>query len=381
MYCPDVYKSIYIRKINESVTGVGFCCQNSIIETNNQNVNDILQSKRQQYLENKHDPQCSSCWRVEKLGAKSRRHASIEWFENNDVLLDDKVELTSLDYNCDNVCNLACISCGPIYSSRWAAEVKNFSWNDTIQSDYRTAKKNSTIEFLDLSKIKRVYFNGGEPLLTNDHIDVLSKIEKNGRLGECEISYNTNGTQSLSQQCLDLWKQAKLVRICISIDAINEAFEYIRYPAKWQDITRFIDTLFLLDFNVIVDITCTVGVHNIFELPELIQWYFDSCHSNSQGDPVSLNLQPVGGISHGGQALDLENLSQSLAAMAINRVTEYTDVLPSVDQFVRMLDKANGDNSIWLEYLNQLDARRKNSWKQSLKNLNQAVNKSYSSGI
>jgi organic radical activating enzyme len=104
--------------------------------------------------------------------------------------------------------------------------------------------------------IKKIHFNGGEPMLNKDQVSLLDRLD----LSNVFISYNTNGTVYPDQKIIDLWKQAKLVKLFFSIDATEQAFEYIRYPAKWAEVAdNMIRMRDELPSNVMFGINATVG--------------------------------------------------------------------------------------------------------------------------
>ena len=371
-YCPDVWKTMYVSKLDQQRVAVGFCCLNTTDIVTETGWENTLEQKRQDFVQSAQPSQCKNCWQVESSGGTSRRTQSIIWFQNNDIVQDQQPQLISLEWNCENLCNLACITCGPVYSSRWASEIKKYSWSDSNQ--YYAADQNKFYETLDLSNLRRVYFNGGEPLLTSDHIKILSRLQQEGVLNQCEIAYNTNGTILPDDSCLSLWKQSKLVRIMLSIDAVGDSFEFIRWPAKWAQMLKFIEVLNSQSFNVVIDITCTVGIHNVFSMDELYRWYVDNCSVNHQGDRVSLNIQSCGAISHGGRVLNLKNISSSLA----NRVIDYLNTMPpviNVDPLINLCRSANANDQDWIFYLDSLSSARQTDWKKYLPHLNDQYNK------
>ena len=378
-YCPDVFKSVYIRRLDVDNIEVGFCCQNHIKKCKNSELRDVLEIKRQSYLKIPKDPQCKTCWEVEDHKGSSRRQAAIEWYSHHGIPFDNQEQLVSLDWNSDNICNLACITCGPVFSSRWSSEIGNHTWQESRRYDY-SIRKNSVVDSLDFSAIQRVYFNGGEPFMSQDHIEILNRIDQQDRLPYCEISYNTNGTQQISQDCLDLLRKARLVRISISIDAIGKEFNYIRWPGKWSKIEKFIQALQSLDFNVILDISCTVGVHNVFSLDKLINWHENTCSHNKQGDPVSLNIQTVGPISHGGKVLSLANISPTLAQSAITYLKRIKHRHNQIDYLIQCVSTSSGDDSPWINYLDELDKKRCTRWQDYLPVLYQESSKLNNSG-
>jgi len=380
-YCPDVWKSLYIQKKSNETIGVGFCCQNGTAEISNniQALRSIIEKKQHDFKNNPNSSQCDSCWQIEKNGSSSRRHASINWFNNNYSTTSTTNELISLDWNSENVCNLACISCGPKFSSRWRQEILNYSFNDLSSEKYiNNLKDNKFWKLLDLSNLKRLYFNGGEPLLNLDHKEILAYLKEIGQLSEIELAYNTNGTIVPDNEVLDYWKNVKLLRIFISIDAINQAFDFIRWPARWEQILTFIEFINQQSFNTIIDITCTVGVHNILEVDKLVTWQKTNLLTNSQGDPVTVNFQMVGGFSHGGTVLSLDNISRDLASCILPQLIEIKNysIWPAIEH---SLLNANGTDP-WVDYLDELSTRRGVNWKDHLPTLAESLRISQISG-
>jgi hypothetical protein len=373
-YCPDVWKSLYIEKKSKNTIGVGFCCQNQVvyIPANIEELRSTIEKKQHDFKNNSEPTQCNNCWRIEKTGSPSRRHASIDWFDNNQIDNNTDNKLISLDWNSENVCNLACISCGPKYSSRWRQEILNYSFNNLSSEKYiNNLKDNKFWKSLDLRHLKRLYFNGGEPLMNSDHKEILSHLREIGQLSELELSYNTNGTIIPNDEVLDYWKNVGLLRISISIDATTQAFDFIRWPAKWEQILTFIEFINQQSFNIIIDITCTVGIHNILEVDKLIAWQKTNLSTNAQGDPVGLNFQMAGPISHGGTVLKLNTISKNLATCILPQLIEIKKygIWSAIEN---SLLNANG-NDLWVEYLDELSARRHINWKDQLPTLAESL--------
>jgi len=374
-YCPDVWKGLYIEKAPDNLVHVGFCCQNAL--THNVSIDDledVLKSKRQSYVDNYNDKQCNSCWRNDH--AYSRRAQSIRWFENNDVALDELIELKTLDFNTEKLCNLACITCGPIFSSKWMTEIKKHSFdnldkNNRVKEKYTNTLNNVEWESIDLSGLSKLYFNGGEPLLTTDHIRVLKRLDDIGRLSEVEISYNTNCTVIPSAEVLSLWKKAKLVRIMLSIDGIGETFNFVRWPGKWSAVSELVRVLNSQDYNIIIDITCVVGVHNILEIDQLIKWKMLNLNTNAQGDHVSLNFQCAGPISYGGDILSIQKADAELSAFILERAVGINDfeIWNVIESYLKNNVTEKQKNNEYISYLDEISATRGISWHKALPGL------------
>jgi uncharacterized Fe-S cluster-containing radical SAM superfamily protein len=372
-YCPDVWKSLYVEKTSSTEVNIGFCCQSKTMPlTNYKDLNKLQNHSRATF-----EQHCDNCWKIEDVGGTSRRHSAIQWFSNNNLPQDQVPELRSLDWNSENICNLACITCGPKFSSRWSHEINHYEFVDSAR--HVNCQDNNFWQTLDFKNINKIYFNGGEPLLVNDHYEILTNLDKIKRLSEVEIAYNTNGTVLPNVEILDLWAKARLVRISISIDATELAFEFIRWPAKWQQILEFIDFLKSQTFNIIIDITCTVGIHNILELDSLLTWQTKNLPTNHQGDPVTFCVQPVGGFSTGGQLLSLTNAGPELSQRIVEQVSVIRDH-PAWTWIDQQLQNNTTDPQ-WIEYLDQLSKRRQLDWTTSLPKLAYLVNRSTNSGI
>ena len=368
IYCPDVYKSMYLRKIDDQQVDVGFCCVNQLDTAQAADLQTVLQAKRHAFASELHSKQCQHCWSAERFGVHSRRTQDIVWFQNNAVDMDQNVQLLNLEWNCENICNLACVTCGPVFSSRWSAEVVQYPWHNG--QTYRSSSENKIYQSLDFSHLRRVYFNGGEPLLSTDHKEILRQIQSAGALDQCEVCYNTNATVMPDAETLELWSQAKLVRIFLSIDAIESQFEFIRWPGKWWQVLDFLQVLGQQPFNIMIDITCTVGIHNVFELHKIHQWHLEQLATNHQGDAVTLNIQPCDAISHGGRVLKLENASRDLAKVIMQYLTQ---LKIDTRHLQSLCARANGDDHNWVQYLSTISARRNLDWRYALSSLDLAL--------
>jgi sulfatase maturation enzyme AslB (radical SAM superfamily) len=363
-YCPDIWKSLYLEKKSDKTIGIAFCCQNSTTEINADDLAEFALTRRKKQIDFQstlESSQCANCWNTEKYGQPSRRHATIEWFNNNHPTTDMTEELISLDWNSENVCNLSCISCGPKFSSRWRQEITKYKFNNETSANYiSNLQDNKFWKSLDLRQLKRLYFNGGEPLLAQDHIEILAHLECLDRLSDLELSYNTNGTIIPGPEVVELWSKVRLLRISLSLDAVGPAFEYIRWPAKWAQILSFIEFINQQTFNTIINITCTIGIHNILEVDQLIKWQQENFLTNNQRDPVEINFQLVGHFSHGGDVLQLPKVSKQLATAILPQLVEIKNynIWISIE---KILLTADGDNP-WISYLDELSKNRNIEW-------------------
>ena len=89
-----------------------------------------------------------------------------EEFESFDTDLKSH-QIQFLDFRNSNLCNMKCRSCTPLFSTAWASEAKQ---------EQIVLHESTPIKSIDLTRCKKVYFAGGEPLLNPQHYEVLEKI-------------------------------------------------------------------------------------------------------------------------------------------------------------------------------------------------------------
>lgn len=314
--------------------------------------NSLLNSVRRDLSQGTQSPHCLSCWRAEAAGGRSRRHSVID---EHDVL-DEHVVLQSLDINVTWACNLACVMCGPGWSSTWAKEL-SMPATRLIDLGRSHQQHNRWMSRMDFSQIARVHFNGGEPLLNHNHRAVLERMAASGSLSRAAVSYNTNGTQIPDESVLDLWQQARLVKIYFSIDATGRAFEYIRYPASWNQVQdNIMKMLDVVPSNVMFGLTTTVGSYNVFEIADVWSWFDSNLATNREGDRSDFGWQPANGF-------DLSCLPAHIrerAAHALPTVLEF-------DSLRKELAYHAKPNDDWQGILDSIDRRRATNWRQALR--------------
>lgn len=287
MTCIDVYKNLNIQIIDDSIA-ISPCCLYPVNKTNEIkfHTNPILVDPRNQWNNNISPDGCIACKLAEDSGNSSRRHGSNQWYADHGYNNTD-VELLRIDYWTGDTCNLRCAICGPNNSSAWKEELQ-------IPSTKRKQTVNYAWKDLDLSKLKMIHFNGGEPLLSKEHIIFLDTVPDKSQV---IINYNTNGTIKPTAQLLTLWSKFKLVQLDFSIDDIGDRFEYQRYPAKWVDVVEnlkwYIDNS---PVNCMFAVNTTVSILNQNNLVNLNTWLADNFAANRVTDPIEHRTQAVQGV-------------------------------------------------------------------------------------
>lgn len=194
------------------------------------------QELRQKSLNGEFISECQKCYMEETLGKKSLRQ------EFNETYDTEVVELKYLEIGFDNICNLTCDGCWGEFSSAWA----------NIENPNNTNKEN-VIQVSELTSvpntITRITFLGGEPLMTNRHVKFLKTFADTSEL---ELTYYTNGTFLLTNDAIEILSRVSKVTFILSIDGIGELNNKVRSGSRWTDILAFIQQIKNLNFNLSV---------------------------------------------------------------------------------------------------------------------------------
>ena len=169
-----------------------------------------------------------------------------------------EVQFEDIDIRFSNICNLKCVMCGP-ESSHLHNNGEIIKIKDGFLDDLKPK----------LYNLKRIYFAGGEPLIMDEHYEILDYLSRvnNG----IKISYSTN-LQIIEKgkyKVLELWSRFKhKPYVAVSCDGLYELGEKIRTGFSTD---KFIKNVKLLEQNNIpVTISYTVGTYNALEIPLFI---------------------------------------------------------------------------------------------------------------
>lgn len=215
---------------------------------------------------------CESCISAECNGLSSYR-------QQFNSLKTSAPGLQFVDIRNTNLCNLKCRYCGPHFSSQWAKELG--SAKPIVRQDLQPWKST-----LITDSLHWIYFTGGEPLIVEDHWNLLQELVTSGQAKDIALMYNSNLTviryKDLDIQ--DLWKKFKSVNINCSIDAVGLPMEYIRSGSNWQQIHHNIQVL--KEFkNIRLKLTPVISILNFWFLSDFVKY---ATEQNLQLSPIVL---------------------------------------------------------------------------------------------
>jgi len=152
-------------------------------------------------------------------------------------------DLQTVDVRWTNLCNFSCVYCGPDFSSKWAAELDKYL--DTPTSIQKQQFKNYIFE--NAHKLKHVYLAGGEPLLMKENEELLDLLKStNPRVN---LRINTN-LSKVDTRVFDKICEFENVHWTVSVETIQEEFEYIRHGGRWTDFLDNLNTIRKLDHRI-----------------------------------------------------------------------------------------------------------------------------------
>ena len=324
--CIDAFKSLNIVDYHGSIH-VSPCCISPTTKSK------VVEFKHIQYLKNIRDTwdqqifpkPCSACELAETTGISSRRLGANQWYKDNGYD-NSNVELIRLDYWVGDTCNLRCAICGPHFSSAWKQELD-------LDAGLNKSVTNYFWKQMDLSTIRWIHFNGGEPLLSKTHVEFLQSLPNKEQV---HINYNTNATVLPDQILLDLWQQFKLVQIDFSIDDVESRFEYQRYPANWTKVKDNLQSYINhAPHNCMFAVNTTVSILNHANLHNLDTWLKENFFVSRFTDAIEHRKQLAAGLfAVDGAQQRIYKIKKFLESCDVRRGTNWQEVFPELVDYL-----------------------------------------------
>lgn len=355
---------------------IGFIQKESLEEIWN---NDTMRRIRRQVLTNERPPECLPCYILEDQGVQSLRQRHIEnvipesrinLYPNALESLNDDYtmpfEIPTIEIKVNNLCNLKCRMCNPVDSTSWKDwnVIEKYYKNDDMflpdmVKNLNLKEKPYLGHFEDtdnwwesfkklLPYFRRVEFAGGEPLMDPYHYKILDMLAPYGN--NIEIKYATNGTTlgiKGGRTIHDYWPKFRSVAVNVSIDGIEESYEYVRGNGKWHEIVSNIK-----EMQKIKNVSRIVGavafqVNNVMVLDKMIEYFLNNLeiifYAKSVDHPRVLSAQVLP-----------QELKQE-AILRLNRIKEKIPNFKIVKENKKLLEFTNNQINDIITYLKATD--------------------------
>jgi MoaA/NifB/PqqE/SkfB family radical SAM enzyme len=212
---------------------------------------EYLLNLRNQFLQNNKPPECIRCWNDESVGMTSKRQEYFLHLKGMGVhpIIPDDVEYPiDMQLILNNSCNLKCRICDPSLSSSWMKELKYYGefidkLDVSTPSFIHGQPSNPNGVFInDIDNwgpdIKNISCLGGEPLYSISWRKMIETFIKKKWSKNIKLSIITNATIYNEHYINHLISNFKEVTIALSIDGMEDAFEYVRSNAVWEDVKK-----------------------------------------------------------------------------------------------------------------------------------------------
>jgi sulfatase maturation enzyme AslB (radical SAM superfamily) len=144
-----------------------------------------------------------------------------------------------------------------------------------------------------LDYVEQIYFAGGEPLLMEEHYNILEELLKRGRT-DVRLIYNTNFTHTdlKGKSVFEYWKQFQSVAVGASLDDQGTRGEYIRKGTVWTTVEQNRRDMLATCPNVDFYISPTLSIMNARSLPRFHRAWVEAGLIRAQDLNVNILQDP-----------------------------------------------------------------------------------------
>lgn len=291
------------------------CVSNSSSEhtygnLNNSSLKELYNSEktkqlRRNMLNNIPTDTCQKCYDQEAIGLRSMRqnlnhdyaeqHKDLVYLTDETGYLDpNRMRLSYWDIRFSNICNLKCRTCSLDFSSRWYDDEKKLQGEHMNRPRILNIREGSNSFFEELEPqipyIQKIYFAGGEPLITQEHWTFVNRLMEQGR-SDVELFYQTNLAQLTykNNNAVDVWNYFDTVNVIASLDASHALAEYMRSGTVWKEIEENIRTVKQQCPHIRFKVSCTVSVLNAHAVVD----FYNYLVVNNLVAPSMFEINPV----------------------------------------------------------------------------------------
>lgn len=327
MYCPRLDHFVRLNqdgsigKCGHMVNPKGFQSLDELERS------DWLSNIRKLMSQDEWPDECRRCQQSEHIKGESIRTNSIARHKMLHPIRNDYLIVGGV---LDNICNSACQSCNSGLSTKIGSlESKHYPRVD----NYEVLGK------LPMERVIELDVNGGEPTASKNYKKLLSDLPANVKI----VRMNTNGSRVI-KEIEDVLKKNIMVIVTMSLDGIGKVHDYTRWPIKWTDYKRTVDTYLGLQkkYKLLqLDMWTTVSCFNIKTLPDIINF---AKNKNIPHDWAFLSTPRVLNVRYKNK---FTNLAKRLSP---TEIAVDTDNSKELDDFIERQDRLR--NISIRDYLN-----------------------------
>lgn len=231
---------------------------------------------QEKFINGERPDECQKCWDSEDNNIQSRRQMenifldfSLDLSISNikKEVLAGNAKILTHQIKLSTECNGACVTCDSGSSTTWAKYDAMLGKQIPIRINHPTDVINTLIDFNTVKSIKLL---GGEPLMSTASFYIFDQLIAHNNT-DCFISIVTNGSVNISKKYKKILQKFSKLNICLSIDATEQEFEYLRFPLKWDKLLTNLEK-----YREICDdisVSYTVSNINVHSQKKTIDWF------------------------------------------------------------------------------------------------------------
>jgi organic radical activating enzyme len=340
---------------------------------NHPRINDL----RNNLLTGVKDDACKVCWDQESRGLNSFR-----LFSDDDYGYED-TGLSVVDITASTACNLRCRMCTPMSSNSLMIDWDFFekmegemNFQISQETKFWAHIKPEPIRATDsiqwnwlmenTDKIKVIKASGGEPFYDKKVVKLIDRYIETGNAKNTILTFHTNGTL-INDEIIEKLNHFKKNVHNFSIDGFGKTYDYIRYPANFEELDLTLRNYFSkiksVDFFRVALVLTSL---NLLVIPEYIKWI------RSIWNKSSITFSEAYGLDRG---TSIKRLPISILSVAKENVlpflyNERGDVDHKIQNLIQQIDNAISDNQenkeLMLKEIGYFDLSRNQNFKDYL---------------
>ena len=309
---------------------------------------------------------CSKCDLEDQAGLVSMRRRVLQAGE---LSADQKIELEGLEIGFSRLCNLRCRSCNGQFSTKWESDEKKMG----IETNYNNREISvSDFSHQDLASLKSIKITGGEPFLSVGFHEFIDYLYHKDLLKNIDCELFTNATIPPKPLFLEKLSRFKTLKVGLSVDAYGSRNNYIRNPARWEDVVKSatIWDLFCFDKKQLqVSLAVTISLYNVIYIFDLLRWWRENFPQRnfflqiaSEPDFLSIyNLSP----EVGDEILDLFKLQKEYFLEDYSLSSQESEHLRWIEVALKKVNMKSSKVSEFVQQTQKIDLLRGEDFRQT----------------
>lgn len=242
---------------------------------------EYMKNLREQFRQGHKPKGCETCIKDEQNGIQSKRQIYNYTLIGSDIDYHTDPEYP-VEYQMilSNACNLKCRSCTPSHSNLWQAEHRDIHGHSGYEMPYGQSGNAESVLWNSrakwLSHVKRLEIVGGEPFYIKQWQNIWNELVHTRQSSSVSIDMSTNCVIYGGDVLENLIPHFERIGVGLSIDGLEDVYNYLRYPGNWSDVKENILKYYQLSQkhtkNFGVMYTHTIGWVNAWYLPEFHAW-------------------------------------------------------------------------------------------------------------